>query len=294
MGSAFEAFLTIQCIMTIAALGHYLPLSMKQLDVGIAGYMAIGAYASAILTRDFGLAFPLAIAAGTIAAAAAALVVDILAARVRLSGFTYAIFALSFAESLRIILNNSDRVGGTLGFVGIRHHTTLTGVAVVLAVVTFGFWLLDRSRLGHLRTAIRDDAFIVPQLGVPLLATKLVIFAIGGGLGGMAGGLYAHYVLFIRPDDFGFLLLVAIMLPIVFGGLDRFYGAILGTWILGIIPELFRGLGEYRLLLTAAATILLLVLRPGGLITDRTIERVKGLFRSRDAHRRDATDTGRP
>lgn len=207
MSSAFEAFLTIQCVLTIATLGHYLPLSMKQLDVGIAGYMAIGAYVSAILTRDFGLSFPLAIAAGMVAAAASSLLVDMLAARVRLSGFAYAIFAISFAESLRIILNNNDRVGGALGLAGIQHHTTLTGAAIALTIVILGFWALDRSRLGQLRTAIKDDEFIVPQLGVPLLATKLVIFAIGAALGGLAGGLYAHYVLFIRPDDFGFLLL---------------------------------------------------------------------------------------
>lgn len=281
MSSAFEAFLTIQCVLTIAALGHSLPLSMKQLDVGIAGYMAIGAYVSAILTRDFGLSFPLAIAAGMVAAAASSLLVDMLAARVRLSGFAYAIFAISFAESLRIILNNNDRVGGALGLAGIQHHTTLTGAAIALTIVILGFWALDRSRLGQLRTAIKDDEFIVPQLGVPLLATKLAIFAIGAALGGLAGGLYAHYVLFIRPDDFGFLLLVAIMLPIVFGGLDRFWGAILGTWLMGIIPELFRELGEYRLLLTAAATILLLVLRPGGLITNRSIDWIKAQFHGR-------------
>lgn len=273
-GSAFEAYLIIQCIMIIAALGHYLPLSMRQLDVGIAGYMAIGAYVSAILTRDFGLSFPLALAAGALCAAVGSLIIDMLAARVRLSGFAFAIFSLAFAESLRIVLNNNEYVGGTLGFVGIPFHTTLTQVLVILAVVIVGFWFLDRSWLGQLRTAIKDDEFIVPQLGVPVLAVKLVIFALGGALGGLAGGLYAHYVVFMRPDDFGFLLLVAVQLPIVFGGLDRFYGAIVGTVILGAIPELFRDLGEYRLIFTAAATILLLALRPGGLITHQTVDRI--------------------
>ncbi|MES2999565.1 MAG: PAC2 family protein, partial [Pseudomonadota bacterium] len=148
--SAFEAFLTIQCIMAIAALGHYLPLSMKQLDVGIAGYMAIGAYTSAILTRDHGMPFAVALAAGAALAAVGALVIDSLATRVKLSGFAYAIFSLSFAESLRIILNNSQSVGGTLGFVGIPSHTTLGVAAGILAalgerlggvgVPTIGLW----------------------------------------------------------------------------------------------------------------------------------------------------------
>jgi branched-chain amino acid transport system permease protein len=270
------AFLTVQCIMCIAALGHYLPLSMKQLDVGIAGYMAIGAYTSALLTRNFHVSFALALLAGTAAAALAALIVDSLATRVRLSGFAYAIFSLSLAESLRVVLNNADFAGATTGLAGIAPHTTLWLAATLLALTIAGFVILDRTRLGRLKTAICDDEFIVPQLGVPLLATKLAIFGLGGALGGLAGGLYAHYVLFLRPDDFGFALLIAIQLPIVFGGLDRFYGALAGTVLLATLPELVRGLGNYRLLFMGAVTMLLLAIRPAGLITHDNIRWISG------------------
>ena len=270
------AFLTVQCIMCIAALGPYLPLSMQQLDVGIAGYMALGAYTSAILTRNHHMPFALALFAGSFAAALGALVIDSLATRVRLSGFAYAIFSLSFAESLRVILNNADFAGATTGLAGIAPLTTLWLAAVLLALTIAGFFLLDRTRLGQLKTAICDDEFIVSQLGVPLLATKLTIFAMGGALGGLAGGLYAHYVLFLRPDDFGFALLLAIQLPIVFGGLNRFYGALLGTVLLATMPELVRGLGNYRLLFMGAVTMLLLAVRPGGLLTHDTVRWIAG------------------
>jgi branched-chain amino acid transport system permease protein len=272
---SFEALVTIQLIYLIAALGHYLPLSMKQLDVGIAGYVAIGAYTSAYLTRDCDVSFALALVAGTMAAAAGAFIVDGLATRVRLTGFAYAVFSLSFAEALRIILNNVEAVGSSGGLVGIPPHTTLPIVAIIAACVLAGFWVFDRTRLGALRTAIADDEFIVPIFGVPLTATKLVIFAMGGALGGLAGGLYAHYVLFIRPDDFGFALLIALQLPMVFGGLDRFYGAVLGLLLLGFIPEFVRGLAQYRLIVTAAATLLVLIVRPSGLITHQTIASLK-------------------
>lgn len=273
--SALEAFTIIQLIYLIAALGHYLPLSMRQLDVGIAGYFAIGAYVSAYLTRDCDMAFPIALAVGSLAAAAGAFIVDALATRVRLTGFAYAIFSLSFAESLRIILNNVELVGGSGGMVGIPSHTTLGMVATIAVIVVIGFWWLDRSRLGQLRTAIADDEFIVPVFGVRLIATKLTVFALGGALGGLAGGLYAHYVLFIRPDDFGFALLIALQLPIVFGGLDRFYGAILGILVLGYVPELIRGLAQYRLIFVAGVTLCVLLLRPSGLITHATIATLK-------------------
>jgi len=277
--AALHSFVTLQLIFILAALAHYLPLSMRQLDVGIVGYFAVGAYVSAIFTRDYEMNFALALALGAIAAGIAALIVDSLATRVRLSGFAYAIFSLSFAEALRIILNNTSYVGGTAGFAGIPAETTLIQVSLIFLVVVFGFWLLDRTRLGALKTAIADDEFIVPIFGVPLVATKLVIFVLGGMLGGLAGGLYAHYVLYIRPDNFGFSLLIAIQLPIVFGGLDRFYGAIAGTLILGIVPELVRGLEQYRLIFTAAATVGVLIVRPSGLITFETISRARTSFR---------------
>jgi branched-chain amino acid transport system permease protein len=275
MAGSLEALITLQLIYLIAALGHYLPLSMKQLDVGIAGYFAIGAYTSAYLTRDCGVPFWLALVAGSAAAAAGAFVVDALATRVRLTGFAYAVFSLSFSESLRIILNNVEALGSSGGFVGIPAHTTFVIVAVIAAAVLVLFWWFDRTRLGHLRTAIADDEFIVPIFGVPLTATKLTIFALGGVLGGLAGGLYAHYTLFIRPDDFGFALLIALQLPMVFGGLDRFYGAVVGLLLLGFIPEFVRELSQYRLIVMAAATLLVLILRPSGLITHQTIAWLK-------------------
>jgi branched-chain amino acid transport system permease protein len=284
--SAFEAFLVIQCIYVIAGLGHFLPLSMRQLDVGVAGYFAVGAYLSSILTRDYEVAFPLALLAGAAGATAGALSVNAVAIHVGLRGFGYAIFSLSFAESLRIILNNTASVGGSQGVVGIAPNTTLTQVLLILAVVVAFLWGLDRTRLGYLKTAIADDELIVPIFGVPLAATKLVVFGLGGALAGLAGGLYAHYVLFIRPDDFGFAFLLSLQLPIVFGGVDRFYGAILGMAILGALPEIFRELGEYRLILTAAVTLVVLILRPSGLVTHEMAFAVSGWLRKRLGGRR--------
>ena len=176
-------------------------------------------------------------------------------------------------------LPKSIIIGGSGGFVGILPYTTFRMVVIITAIVLVGFWWLDRTRLGRLKTAIGDDEFIVPVFGVPLTATKLTIFSLGGALGGLAGGLYAHYVLFIRPDDFGFALLIALQLPIVFGGLDRFYGAVFGILILGFLPEFVRGLADYRLIFMAAMTLLILIIRPSGLITYSTVAAVKGGWR---------------
>jgi branched-chain amino acid transport system permease protein len=275
---SFEAFATVQLIMLIAALGHYLPMSMRQLDVGIAGYFSIGAYVSGILTRDFHLPFALALIAGALAGGLGALVIDALATRVKLTGFAYAIFSLGFVESLRIALNNTGAVGGAGGLVGLPPLTTPNLVFALAVAVLIFFWWFDRTRLGQIKTAIGDDEFIVPVFGVWLVGAKLAIFALGGALGGLAGGLYAHYVLFVTPDDFGFAFLISLQLPIVFGGLDRFYGAVAGMILLGFIPEFIRELGQYRLVFIALATLVVLILRPSGLITHSTIAAVRRCF----------------
>lgn len=281
--SELTSFTTVELIYVIAALGLYIPMSMKQLDVGMAGYFSLGGYASSILTLQYGVPFPLALAAGTLAGAAAAFVVDALATRVGLAGFAYAIFTLGFAESLRIFLDNLDAVGGAGGLSGMPPDTTLGIVAIVLVLVLAWFVWLDRSPLGQIKTAIADDEFITPIFGIRLTLAKLTLFALGGGLGGLAGGLYAHYVLFLRPDDFGFQFLIALQLPIVFGGLDRFYGAVAGMLLLGYLPEFVRALDQYRLIFTAGATLLVLVVRPSGLITNDLVDRAAAWFRRRPA-----------
>ena len=281
MSASTEAILVIQLTMLIAALGHYIPMSMKQLDIGIAGYFSMGAYTSALATSWYGWPFPVALALGAVAGMSGALVIDSLATRVKLQGFAYAIFSLGFAESLRIVLRNVQSVGGAGGLAGIKAFTTLPIVFVLLACVLVGLWLLERSRLGQIKQAIHDDELIVPVFGVRLLVAKLTLFGIGGGLGGLAGGLYAHYVLFIRPDDFGFEFLIALQLPLVFGGLDRVYGAVFGFLFLGFLPEVVRGLDQYRLIFTAGATLIVLCVRPSGLITHQTIRQFKARLRAR-------------
>src|SRR3954454_22670374 len=112
------SFTTVELIYLIAALGLYLRMSMRQLDVGAAGYFSLGAYTSSLLTRDLHAPFALALVGGALAGGAAAFVIDALATRVRLAGFAYAIFTLGFAESLRIALNNFEPVGAAGGMTG--------------------------------------------------------------------------------------------------------------------------------------------------------------------------------
>jgi branched-chain amino acid transport system permease protein len=270
--------ITFKIIFLIAALGHYLPLSINMLDLAIAGYMAIGAYGSAILTRNFGVPFGIALLLGGLLATVFALFIDYTAARVKLKGFSFAIVTISFAEITRVVLINLDYTGGSQGFRKIAPHTTLYTLLGILFLLILFLTLLNRSYLGRALGAIRDDEIAAEAMGINILMTKLFVGAVGAFIGGLSGGLYAHYALFLEPNQFGFDRLIEIQLPVVFGGLETFWGPIFGTTFLGLLPEVLRPLYNYRLISYAVLTIIVLILRPQGIITRQMVNTVSGFF----------------
>jgi len=274
LSSGAETLLIFQLVLVIAAIGQYLPLSINQLDIAIPGYMAIGAYASAVLTTNFGAPFAPALIAGALLATILGLGIDYLAARTKAKGFAFAIITIAFFSIVQVILLNLAYVGGAGGFRGIPLYSNAGVVLLVLALVLVFVLALDNSYLGRAMRAIRDDELAAEAMGVNLLATKLFVFGAGAFIGGLAGGLYAHYALYLFPNYFSFGLLIAIQLPIVFGGLQTVWGTIFGTLPLGLLPEFVRGLAHYRLLFTATLTVVVILLRPQGIITRAMIESV--------------------
>ena len=269
-----RVIIEFRMIFVIAALGHYLPLSINMLDVAIAGYMGIGAYTSAVLTRNFGTPFTVALLAGGLVAACFALGIDYVGARVKLKGFAFAIVTIGFAEITRVILLNLEYTGGAQGFRQIMPETTLSILVLVLALVVGLFIVLKRSYLGRAFEAIRDDEVAAEAMGINILATKLFVGALGAFLGGLSGGLYAHYALFLEPGQFGFDRLIEIQLPVVFGGLETFWGPIFGTTFLGLLPEILRPVYNYRLIVYAVLTIIVILVRPQGIISRAMVNRV--------------------
>ncbi len=268
LSPAIETLLVFQLVLVIAAIGHYLPLSINQLDIAVPAYMAIGAYSSSFVSIRYGWPLVIVIVVAGVCAAVAALVIDLLAIRSGAQGFAFAIISLGFVQILQVLLNNSAPLGGAEGFRGIPAYTTLTSVIVVLLLVLVFVVVLRRSPTGLAMRAIRDDEGAAAAMGVSLVPTKLFVFASGAFIGGVAGSLYAHYALFIYPGYFGFPLLISINLPVVFGGLETVWGAIFGMLLLGFLPEFVRPLQGYRLIATAALTAAVVLLRPRGVVTE--------------------------
>jgi branched-chain amino acid transport system permease protein len=254
-------------INIILALGLNLITGVTgQLSMGHAGFMSIGAYTAAILTMQFGLPFWMALLAGASLAAFFGFIIGI--PTLRLEGDYLAMVTIGFAEIIRVFFLNFEPGGKAVGLYGMPQHTTFTIVWVlVIIVILLNAKLLD-SRTGRAFYAIRENEIAAQASGINTTRFKVLAFTVGSFLGGLGGGLYAHYMSYIAPQDFAFMKSIEILNMVVLGGMGSIPGTILGTIILTIAPEMLRIVADYRLLFYGALLVILMIFRPNGLLGD--------------------------
>ncbi|MBA3643047.1 MAG: ABC transporter permease [Chloroflexia bacterium] len=247
-----------------------------QISLGQAGFFAIGAYTSALLTTDHGWSFwPALVVAGLVAAVIGAVIV---APALRLSGHYVAIGTLGIgAMIVAIILNWEALTYGPLGVFGIppplffgrelfsARDTYLLAGAVLLICAGL-IWRLQRSHLGLAWRGVRDDEIAARGVGVDPAGYKALAFALGAAVSGFAGSLLAHQFTYISPDIFGFQVSLLALTIVVMGGMSTTLGTILAAAVLVGLPELFRPLQEVRILAYGIVLLLLVRFRPQGLL----------------------------
>jgi branched-chain amino acid transport system permease protein len=255
------------------------------LDLGYVAFFAVGAYTMAVLGTkahwDFFEVLPVAIALSMLAG------VILGGPTLRLRGDYLAIVTLGFGEIVHLVAQNTGSIGGPQGINDIPHppnfivfgyhvqfgildakpYYYLLLAMIVLAVVIVTN--LKRSRVGRAWTAIREDEDAAELMGVPTFRFKLWSFAIGAGIGGSAGAIYASKVVFISPDNFVFTLSILFLAAVVLGGSGNIPGVILGAVVVGYLPERFRQFAQYRILIFGAALVLTMIFRPQGLLPSR-------------------------
>ncbi len=289
--------------VTIAiTIGIYMVLTMGlnvitgytgQVSLGHAAFFGVGAYSSALLSVRYGLPFWTALPLATAITAVVGAVLGAVSTRLREDSLAITTIGVNFV--MVSVFKYSSFFGGALGIGGIRYPQvfgrTLTKPEYLLAVaacVGLGIWFdrrLVRSWLGLALRAVGQNEAAAESLGVNSPRFKIVAFMIGTAYAGMAGSLYAHFMTFISPQDFGFPVSISIICMAVFGGLGTLRGAILGSFVLGLAPELFRPLVDYRNLMYGALLLLMMRFQPQGLIGDGSAawERVRLLFAARRA-----------
>jgi branched-chain amino acid transport system permease protein len=267
-----------------------------QFSIGHAGFMAVGAYASVFMTVYFSqgletwltsllgatvaqsLVFLGIIIFGALVAALAGLVVGIPSLRLR--GDYLAIVTLGFAEIIRIIILNIDRVGGATGFRGAvapwegraiipqyANFIWIGGFAIITIVVVYN---IVNSDVGRALISIREDELAAEAMGVNTTRYKVISFVISSAFAGVAGALFGHFRQFLHTNDFQFIRSIEIIIMIVLGGMGSITGAVLGAIVITILPELLRKLpGDlygYRLVIYSALLILIMLTRPQGVM----------------------------
>jgi branched-chain amino acid transport system permease protein len=259
------------------------------LDLGYVAFFAIGAYALAVFATKRGWSFWEIVPVGIIVAAAAGAILG--APTLRLRGDYLAIVTLGFGEIIRITANNLNYTGGPRGISPIPHPPSqpdvevggvkilrygvldarpyyyLLLVAIILVIIIVK--RLERSRVGRSWSAIREDEDAAELMGVPTFKFKIVSFVMGASIGGLAGVIFAAQTTSITPVNFPFILSALILCAVVLGGSGNLLGVILGAFLIAWLPERFRGFEEYRVLVFGAALVIMMIVRPEGLLPSR-------------------------
>ncbi len=263
---------------------------LGQLALGHAGFMAIGAYVSALFTKsvalDFGLSLPLSLLIGGLVAALFGMLIGIPA--LRLEGDYLAIITLGFGEIIRVILVNLDITGGPRGLTRITRMSrafsddrllssiiAFTFVFTITALIIASIFTLGRSRHGRAIISIRENAIAAEATGIPTTRYKLLAFTVAAFYAGIAGGLFAHQTSIIEARMFDFNKSIEYLVMVVLGGMGSITGSIISSIVLVSLPELLRGMDKYRLIIYSLLLIMMMLFRPSGLLGTREFSMIK-------------------
>lgn len=291
--SDFTALLAIIIVpYVLVALGLNVVVGMAGLlDLGYVGFYAVGAYSLAILTSQHAtvpwlISIPLSVGISMLAGLLLG------APTLRLRGDYLAIVTLGFGEIIRLLAKSSDWMGAQSGIGNIKsppnlgpikfsgtiqeRNTAFYYLAVTFVIVVFFFLRrLESSRVGRSWTAIREDEDAAEHMGVPTFKFKLWAFAIGAGIGGLAGTLYASNVRFINPDNFQLKLSILFLAAVVFGGPGNMVGVVFGAVAVSYLPERLRFLNTTRYFWFGVVLMVMMVFRPQGLLPRKLQQRIK-------------------
>lgn len=254
-------------INIILAVGLNLIIGFSgQFSLGHAGFMAIGAYATAIITQNIStpFGFYLAMLVGMIVAIIAALIVGI--PTLRLRGDYLAIATMGAAEIIRVIINNLKITNGPAGMFNIPPLASWPTVYILMCVTTVIVVNFIHSRAGRAVMAIRDDDIAAESIGINPTKWKLAAFVLGAATAAIGGSLHASYLQTIAPGDFGIMNSIALLIIVVLGGVGSITGTFVAAVVLGIIDTVLQNFGTLRMVIYALALILLMVFKPAGLL----------------------------
>ncbi len=255
-------------INIILAWSVYVVLLTGNLSFAQGAFMAIGCYASGLLTVKLGVPLVPAVLGAALLSALFAIVIGWPALRVR--GIYLIMVTIGVTFCVRVGLENFKVVGGVQGFGGMIGADLTT---VIIAVVLIGalLWCLSISPLQRVLDAVREDDRVAESLGINAAWVKIAAFAVGAAIAAVGGALYGHFMSFVRPDNFDILVSIYVVLYVILGGVNNMFGPVLGAAVMTLLPEYFRVLAEWRPTIFGLVIVVMLLFRPDGLLSFRVI-----------------------
>ncbi len=273
-------------INIVVAYSVFLPASAGLLNLGAAGFVLVGGYVGGALTLMLGWPVLLAIPAAGLIAGLVAFLISFPILRTR--GVYMVLATFAFAEVVGGIFLNIDALGGASGLSVTAYAGLPVVVPITVLVVAFVAWLLS-TRFGLAMRAVHDDDNVATLFGVNLRLTQVAAFTIGGALGGIGGALLVHQFNFIDVQTTGVLFSIYVLLYVLMGGTQTTWGPIAGALFFTLVPEILRRVSEIdpslkflegaRYIVFGVAVVLIMMLRPEGLVTRTMMERFYGWFR---------------
>lgn len=259
---------TLTGIYMIAILGVSVLTGFTGLfSMGHAGFMAIGAYTSALVTKTFHLPVPVGLACGMAAALAIGLIIGY--PTLKLKGDYFVIATLGIGEVTKLIIENLPSVtGGARGLTDVPKGASFPTVLCLLVVIIWGLHNFIRSKHGRNCIAVREEELATASIGASVANYKMLAMGISCALCGISGALLAHYMHYLNPTMFNMVKSDELVMTVILGGCGSLTGTVIASMILVPLPEILRfgSVQEWRMVFYGLLVVLVIIFKPSGLM----------------------------
>lgn len=271
MSGYASGIVAILCINLIFAYAIFVTAAAGQLNLGGAGFQAIGAYAAAWLSSSAHMPASVTIPLAILASAMVGFVISFPVLRTR--GVYMVLATFAFGQFVSGFLLRSPTFGGAIGMV-VADYIGVGALIVCAVLTTLLVFFLMASRLGLAIRSIHDDELVSTIMGVNVRAVQVAMFTLGGALAGLSGALYAHHFSFVEAQYFNSLLSIYVLLFVLIGGTQTAWGPLVGSLFFTLLPEVMRVGGSWRYVVFGIVIVLMMVLRPQGIVTRALVARL--------------------
>ena len=276
MSGYASGIVAILCINLIFAYAIFVCATAGQLNLGGAGFQAIGAYGAAYLSATLSQPVWVTVPAAMVLGGLVGFLISFPVLRTR--GVYMVLATYAFGEVVAGYFLKSTLFGGATGIV-VPDHLDIMPLVVAAVLVTLFVFALMATRFGLTMRSVHDDEPVAAIMGVDVRATQVACFTIGGALAGLSGALYAHHFSFVEAQYFNSLLSIYVLLFVLIGGTQTAWGPLAGTLFFTLLPELLRVGGSWRFIVFGVAIVAMMAVRPEGIVTRALVARIAARLR---------------